>query len=210
MELQVQKREILGKKVKSLRKDGMIPAELYGHGSENVHLSVSSKDFNKAYKEAGESTVVTLILGKEKISSLIHDTQINSFDQSYSHVDFYAVKMDEKIRTAIPLEFIGESQAVKQGGVLIKSMKEIEVEALPADLIAHLEVDISKLSEIHSSIYVKDLRISSKIKVLVDPENVVATVIEQAAEEVEVPAASVEDVKVEGEEKRKEEDKAAE
>ncbi|PIR44270.1 50S ribosomal protein L25 [Candidatus Wolfebacteria bacterium CG10_big_fil_rev_8_21_14_0_10_31_9] len=203
MDLQVQKRDILGKKVKALRVEGLIPAELYGHGKENSHLSVSSKEFAKVLKEAGESTIVNLVLGKEKIPALIHDAQMDSIKQIFNHVDFYVVKMGEKIRTEIPLEFIGESSAVKHGGVLIKSIKEIEVEALPADLISHIDVDISKLEEIHSSIYVKDLKISDKIRVLVDLESVVATIIEQAAEEVEAPATSVADIKVEGDEKKK-------
>lgn len=202
MELQVQKREILGKKVKSLRKQGLIPAELYGHGKENSHLSVSAKEFNKVLKEAGESTVINLVLDKKKIPSLIHDVQLDPISQVFEHVDFYEVRMDEKIKTSIPLEFVGESPAIKQGGVLIKSLKEIEVEALPSDLVSHIDVDLSELKEVHSSIYVKDLKVSDKIKVLADLENAVATIIEQAVEEVVAPAPSVEDVKVEGEEKK--------
>ncbi len=203
MELIVQQREILGKKVKTLRKNGLIPAELYGHGKENFHLSVAAKDFSKLYKTAGESTVINLVLDSEKIPALIHDVSKDSLADEFLNIDFYAVRMDEKIKTKAPLEFFGESPAVKKGGVLVKSMKEIEVEALPKDLPSHIEVDLSKLEEIHSNIYVRDLKISDKVKIFVGLETVVATIIEPVKEVVEEKPVSVEDVKVEAEEKKK-------
>ncbi len=207
MDIQVQKREIFGKKVRTLRNQGLVPAELYGHKLENVHLSVAEKDLSKTYKEAGESTVINLIFDSKKIPSLIYYIGVNSISGKFSHVDFYAVKMDEKIRTEVTLNFIGESPAVKDGGILVKSMHEIEIEALPADLPAHIDVDLSKLVEIHNSIYVKDLNIGNKVKVLVKPETAVATVIELVKEEVVEKAITVEEVKVEGEEKKKEKEK---
>jgi large subunit ribosomal protein L25 len=113
--------------------------------------------------------------------------------------------MDEKITATVPLEFINESPAVKEKiGILIKAMHEIEVEALPADLPHHIEVDISNLSDIEKSIRVKDLKINKGVKLLVDKETVVATVAEMAKEEEVVAPVSVEEVKVEGEEKREE------
>ncbi len=204
MELTAQKREIFGKKVKALRTQGLIPAELYGNKKENYHLSVPEKEFAAVFKQAGESTIVTVNFEKEKIPSLIHDVELDPISQKISHIDFYAVKMDEKIKVEIPLEFIGESSAVKQGGVLVKSMKEIEVEALPTDLPHSFGIDLSKLENIHDSIRVSDLKIDSKVKILVESETVIATVIEPAKEEEVAPAVSVEDVKVEGEEKKKE------
>ncbi|MBI5401428.1 50S ribosomal protein L25 [Candidatus Wolfebacteria bacterium] len=207
MDIQVQKREIFGKKVKSLRNEGLIPAELYGHKLENVHLSVAEKDLSKTYKEAGESTVINLIFDSKKIPSLIYYIDVNPISGKFSHVDFYAVKMDEKIRTEVPLNFIGESPAVKGGGILVKSMHEIEIEALPADLPNHIDVDLSGLVEIHNTIHVGDLKIGNKIKILVEPETAVATVIEPVKEEVVEKPLTVEEVKVEGEEKKKEKEK---
>jgi len=202
MELQVQKREIIGKKVKGLRKQGLIPAELYGHNIENTHLSVPAKDFLKIFKEAGESTIINLKFEDKELPVLIYDVITDPVDDQILHIDFYQVKMDEKITTSIPLEFIGEAPAVKEkGGILIKAMHEIEVEALPADLPHNIKVNLKVLSEIGKSIYVKDLEVPKGVKVLIEPETVVATVTEPAKEEVEERPISVEEVKVEGEEK---------
>lgn len=207
MELQVQKREILGKKVKTLREQGLIPAELYGHKFGNIHLSVPEKDLIKAYKEAGESTIINLAIDGKKIPSLVYYIEVNSINQKFEHVDFYAVKMDEKITTEAPFVFINESPAVKAGGILIKSMKELKVEALPADLPPHIDIDLSKLVNIHDSIYVRDLNLGKAVKIKVEPETVIATILEPVKEEVEVKPITVEEVKVEGEEKKKEKEK---
>lgn len=211
MELIVQKREILGKKVESLRQEGLIPAELYGHGSENLHLSVPAKEFSKLFKEAGESTIINLNLENKKLPVLIHDLQKNPLNDEISHIDFYQVRMDEKITASVPLEFVGEAAAVKEkGGVLIKAVHEIEIEALPADLPHKIEVDLSQLSDIGMNIHVKDLKIDRKARILVDPETVIAIVAEPAKEEIEEKPITVEEVKVEGEEKKEEETKEGE
>lgn len=205
MELKAEKREILGGKVNALRKEGFIPAELYGHGKENMHLTVSGKEFTKVFKEAGESTVITLVIGKEKTPALIHDVNTDPISDAVLHVDFYAVNMNEEIETEVQFVFVGEPMAVKaQGGVLVKSMHEIEVRALPANLPHEIEVDLSALENIHDSIHVKDLKVKGGVVLLAEPDAVVATVIEQEAEEESAPM-TVADVKVEGEEKKKEE-----
>ncbi len=209
MELSVQKREILGKKVESLRQEGLIPAELYGHGSENIHLSVPAKEFSKLFKEAGESTIINLNLENKKLPVLIHDLQKNPLNDEISHIDFYQVRMDEKITASVPLEFIGEAAAVKEkGGVLIKAVQEIEIEALPADLPHKIEVDLNHLSDIGMNIHVKDLKIDRKARILVDPETVIAIVAEPTKEEIEEKPITVEEVKVEGEEKKEGEKEA--
>ncbi|MCX6702280.1 MAG: 50S ribosomal protein L25 [Candidatus Wolfebacteria bacterium] len=205
-----QKREIFGKKTKSLRSEGLIPAELYGHGFANEHLSVSAREFAKILKEVGESSVVKLKIedngGKSgtDLNVLIHDVQKNSLTDEIMSIDFYEVRMDQKIKTNIPLHFMGEAPAVKEyNGVLIRAIQELEVEALPGDLPQHIEVDLSRLTQIGENIHVKDLTISDKIRVSIDSEAVVATVTEQAKEEEIIQPVSVEDVKVEGEEKKK-------
>jgi len=211
MELQVQKREILGKRVESLRNQGFIPAELYGHGFENIHLTVPAKEFLKLFKEAGESTIVNLSLENKKLPVLIHDVSVDPLSDQIINIDFYQVKMDEKITTSVPLEFVGVSPAVKEkDGVLIKAVQEIEVEALPADLPHNIKVDISQLSDIGMNIQIKDLKINKKVKVLADPETVVATVTEPVKEEVVEKPITVEEVKVEGEEEKEGEEKEAE
>ncbi|MEK7193754.1 MAG: 50S ribosomal protein L25 [Patescibacteria group bacterium] len=209
MELIAQKREIFGKKVKSLRQQGLIPAELYGHGFENFHLTVPTKEFSKTFKEAGESTIIKLKVGgeesndKKEFNVLIHDTQRDALTDEITHIDFYQVRMDEKITAAVPLEFVGEALAVKEkGGILVKALKEVEVEALPADLPHNISVDLSSLTDIGFSIYVKDLSVGPKVKIKVEPETVVATVTEPTKEEVVEKPISVGEVKVEGEDKK--------
>lgn len=213
MELAVQKREIFGEKVKGLRKQGFIPAELYGHNFENLHLSVPAKDFTRVFKETGESTVIKLKVergkGKEEsqeINVLVHDIQKNALTDEIFHIDFYQVRMDEKIRTHVSLEFVGEAPAVKEkNGILIKAVQEVEVEALPADLPHNIPVNLSALTDIGQNIHIKDIEISDKIKVLIEPETVVATVVEPVKEEEKpVEEVKVEEVKVEGEEKKEE------
>jgi large subunit ribosomal protein L25 len=208
MDLTVASREILGKKVKALRKEGLIPAEIYGHGQNNVHITVTRKEFAKAYKEAGSTTVVTLLLDKKKVPVIIHDVTIHPVLDDVTHVDFYQVKMDEKITTMIPLEFVGESPAIKEKGAIInKAMSEIEVEALPGDLPHSIKIDLSVLKDIDESIYVKDIPHPKGVEFLVEEDTAVASATEPAPEEeVAAPAETVDvsAVKVETEEKRAE------
>lgn len=209
MEILAQTREIFGGKVKNVREQGLIPAELYGHNLENIHLSVPAKEFSRVFKEA-ENTVIKLKTGAKEYNVLIHDVSKDALSGKISHIDFYAVKMDEKIRTRVPLIFVGEAPAVKEkGGVLIKSVQELEVESLPADLPHDIKVDLSSLSDIKTAISVKHLKIGDRVKLLADPETVVVSVIEQKEEET-APAIAVEEVKVETEEKKKEREKEKE
>ncbi len=204
MDLQVEKREILGKKVSALRERGLIPAELYGHGVENLHLSVNSKEFQKVYKEAGENMVVNVKFGTISKPVLIHDVQLYPTTGDIIAVDFHEIRMDEEIKIPVPIEFIGSSPAVQLlHGVIIKAMDEIEVEALPNDIPTDIKVDLGLLTELNQSIYVKDLPVTGKFKFTVDPENVVVTVAEQAEEEV-APTSEVlpTEVIVETEEKK--------
>jgi large subunit ribosomal protein L25 len=206
MDLAVKTREIIGKKVRALRREGLVPAELYGHGIKNLHLSIGTKEIDKALKEAGMTTVVTLVLNTTKHPAIIHSVTRNYLTGGIDHVDFYEVRMDEKIKTKVPLEFVGEAPAVKAlGAVINKTMSEVEVEALPQNLPHKLIVDLSTLDAIDKSIYVRDIAVPKGVEFLVAPETAVATATPPAAEEiVEAPAADVSEVKVETEEKKAE------
>jgi|SRR5581483_5352217 len=206
MDLAVTSRAILGKKVRALRREGLVPAELYGHGIPNVHLSVPVKELAKALKEAGMTTVVTLVLNAQKTPALINRVSRNYMTNEIEHVDFYQVRMDEKLTAKVPLEFVGEAPAIKAfGAVLNKSMAEIEVEALPQDLPHGLTVDLSVLDELNKSVYVRDIAVPKGVKVLVDMETAVATATAPVEEEVAAaPVVDVSEVKVESEEKKAE------
>ena len=205
MDLSVKTRELEGKKVKVLRREGFVPAELYGHATKNLHLTVAAKEFGKVLKEAGTTTVVTLVLNTQKTPAIIHDVVRNYLTGEVEHVDFYQVRMDEKITAKIPLEFVGEAPAVKaHAAVINKSMSELEVEALPQNLPHTLTVDLSMLDELNKSIYVRDIVVPKGVEVLVDMETAVATATPQAAEEVVEVPVDVSAVKVETEEKKAE------
>lgn len=198
-------RENLGKKAADIRSEGFIPAELYGKGTENIHLVVGSKDFKKTLAEAGESTVVSLSVSGEVHPVLIHDYQKNHLTGEFLSVDFHKVNMSEKITTDVPLVFAGEAPAVKGlGGILVRSMDEVEVEAFPADLPHEITVDISSLDELGKSLYIKDIQVTGKFEITVDPETVVATVAAPEEEVIEAAPVSVGEIKTEGEAKRAE------
>lgn len=185
LKLEVKKRDAFGEKTKSLLTQGLIPAEIYGHGFENIHASVPAKEFNKIFKEAGESTLVTLSVEGKMFPVLIHEVAKDTLGDAVVHVDFYRVQMDKKIRTQVSVHFVGEAPAVKEkGGVFIKSIDELEVEALPSDLPHVLDIDLSGLTEIHQGLHVKDIKVPQGVKILADPEMGVASVGEKQKEEV--------------------------
>jgi len=206
MELLVQKREELGREVTALREKGLIPAELYGRGVENLHLAVSVRDFERVLKGAGENTVVYISVDGKKHPTLIYDVQLDPVSDKVIHADFYEVRMNEKIKTRIPLEFIGEAPAVKEkAGVLVKAAYELEVEALPGDLPHHIEVDVSVLNDIGMSLHIKDLKQPKGVEFLADSETVIATTTAQMTVEEEAALAGpadVAEVKVETEEEK--------
>ncbi|NLA08383.1 MAG: 50S ribosomal protein L25 [Parcubacteria group bacterium] len=207
MELEAKLRN-QNKKAKNFIKEGDIPAILYGKDVENIPLSVNQKEFEKILKEAGESTIINLIIEKdgkrEAHPVLIYDIQEHYLTHKPIHIDFYQVKKGQKIKAHIPIEFIGEAPAVKiLGGILVKNLDEIEVEGLPQDLPHIISVDISKLDTLESKISLKDLNISKKVKVFTSPETIVVSIVLPQEEEVSIPESPTE-VKIEGEEKKSE------
>ncbi len=221
--LQAKPRTELGKKVKALRRAGFLPAVVYGEGVPSQPISVPYKDFDKVFREAGESTLIKLRITNDELRKaqefnvLIHDPARDPLKGQPLHVDFYAVRMDKTIRTKVPVEIIGESPAVKNlAGILIKVIQEIEVEALPRDLPHELKVDISGLAELESRLYVKDIPFSPGVKIHANQDDAVVIVESPRTEEelkaleeaplVEAPA----EVKTEREVKVAEEEKAVE
>lgn len=208
IELAAEKRNVLGKKVKNLRQEGFVPAELYGHEVENVHLTVSAKDLIKALKESGESSIINLNISGDKRPVLTYNIQRHPVKENIIAVDFYQVRLDEKVETTVPIELVGESPAVKEkDGVLLQVIRELNIEALPTDIPRSINVDISSLIEIDQTIYIKDLNIGKGVKILAELEAVVVTVqakmTEDEAKAMEEKSADISEVKVESEEKKK-------
>jgi large subunit ribosomal protein L25 len=202
IKLKAEEREITGKKVKNLRKEDLIPAVLYGHKVKPQNLSVKFLDFKRAFDKAGESSLIELEIGDKKANVLVHDLQKEPISGKFSHIDFFQVNMKEEVETEIPLEFVGESGAVKElGGILVKSLDAILIKCLPANLPENFEVDLSALKTFDDAITVKDLKIPENVEVLADPETTIASVQEpRTQEELESLETKVEEdvTKVEG------------
>ncbi len=210
IELNAQKREILGSKVKQLRKSGYIPAVLYGKGQEAVPLQVPVKDFKKAFDSAGESTLIFLNVDGKAYPTIIHDIARDAISDDILHADFYKVNLDEKIKAKVAVVFKGESPAVKDlGGIFVRNINEIEIEAFPQDLPHEIVIDIASLKAIGDQVLVKDLKLDSKLKAMAEAEEIVATVQEPMSEAelekaLEAPTTTVEDVEVIKKEKEEE------
>lgn len=207
-ELRAQKREKLGKANRSSRRQGIIPAELYGHGLENIHLAVTLQDLKKAFSAVGETGIVDLVFDGERRPVLIHDLQRDYLSGEVIHVDFYQVRMDEKIKVRVPLEVVGESPAIKGGGgILNRTISELEVEALPGNLPSKFTIDISALTEVEQSFYVRDLKVPPGVTVIAPPETAILTITAPVKEEAPPAPVEVAEVKVETEEKKTERQK---
>jgi len=214
--LSVKIRKELGKKVKNLRKKGILPGVLYGPKIETRPLEIDLKEFEKIYKEAGESSLITLVIAKEidkkKFLVLIHEVKLDSLTEKPTHVDFYQPRLEEEVTAEVSLVFEGEAGAVKDlGGTLVKNISEVEVKALPQNLPHEIKVNIDRLKTFEDSILIKDLIVSKEVKILKEPKEVVVAVSppEKVEEELEKPieekVEEVERVEEKKEEKEEEE-----
>ena len=179
-------------KVKTLREKGFLPAVLYGPKIKNFSLQLNEKEFEKLFKQAGESSLISLEIKdkKEKFLVLVHDFQKDPLKGNFIHVDFYQPALDEETEATVPLEFIGEAPAVKElSGTLVKNISEVEVKALPQNLPHEIKVDISCLKTFDDSVLIKDLIIAKEVKIIKEPEEIVALVTppEKVEEELEKP-----------------------
>ena len=185
-------RKDLGKKVKNLREKGSMPAILYGPGIKNLPLEVDLKEFEKIYKEAGESSLVSLDVKRKKkrFQVLIHEVEKDPLTLEPLHVDFYQPKLKEKVQVSVPLVFEGKSKAVKEmEGTLVKNISEVEVKAFPRDLPKEIKVNIGGLKTFEDNILISDLELPERVEVLKNPGEVVALVTppEKIEEELEKP-----------------------
>lgn len=188
------KRELFGRKVKALRRDGNLPANIYGKKLASIAVQVPLKDFQKTFEEVGETGVIELQVNDDKYPALIHNVQVNPVTDIPVHVDFLNVDLAQKVTAPVPIEFIGESPAEKSGeGVVVYQLYEVEVEALPTDLPEKLEVDVSGLEKIDDAIHVSDLNVDrAKIEIKEDPEQSVVYITEpQKEEEIAPPEEAV-------------------
>lgn len=197
--LKATKREVFGKKLKKLRRDGLVPANVYGSDVKSLAVTMTYQDFKHVYKQAKETHVVELTIEGEtkKRPILISQLQLHPVNRELLHVDLRQVNLKEKINANVVLTFTGESQAVATGSTLVTQRDEIEVEALPTDLPDHLEVDLGVLKAEGDSITVADLKVdAAKVTILTPAEEVIAMAQAPAKEEEATPT---EEVTAEGE-----------
>lgn len=198
---------------KTVRRDGSVPGVLYGHGLEPKSVQVDAKVFAKVFEQAGETSLIKLDTGDgTEHNVIVRDIQRHPLKNTIMHVDFYQVRLDQKIEADVPLTFVGEAPAVKDlGGVLVHPLDEVHLEAFPQDLPHDIEVDISGLDNFEKVIHVSDLKLPEGVELDHEPEEVVALVQEpktqeeldaELAEEVQEDVEGVEGVadKTEGEE----------
>ncbi len=189
-----------------LRTQDQIPAVYYGMGKEAVAITVPLKEFSKVWKEAGETTAITLDVGGEKVTTLIHDMQHDPISNKTTHVDFLVIDMKKEIEVAVPIEFTGLAEAEKGNiGTLVKVLHEVQVRALPNDLPHSFEVDVTPLGALDAQIHVKDMALPKGVTMITDGEEVVA-LIAAFKEEVEEVSAPIDLDAIEVEKKGKKED----
>lgn len=195
------KRKIVGRKVKLIRKEGLVPANVFGKKIKSLAISVKSQEFRKIFSKSGATGIIYLDVSEEKTPRpvLVSAIQKHPLKGTLLHIDFRQVDLSEKVKAEVPIRIIDESPAVKdKNGVLVSVLSQVMVEALPADLPEFLEISIQGLVEIGQSVHVKDIKIDkTKVKIEEEEDETVAIVQEPRVEEVEVKPA-VETVVAEG------------
>ena len=201
-ELEVTKREITGKKVRFLRRQGLMPANIYGHGIDSTPINVDTRSLKHLLTHAGKTDLISLKIdsGQEPVRALVREVQRNPMTDELLHVDFYQVSMTEKIKAEVPIVFVGEAPVLKKikNSTLLHLIDSLDIEALPDDLPHSLEVDVSHLEELDHSIHVKDIPLGKGITLLSDPEQMVVKVAEARKEEEIVPVAVEAELAAEG------------
>lgn len=184
-------RTVLGKKVKKLRKEGLLPANVYGKGLSSTAIQVKLADFQAVYKDAGETGLVDLKVGNETKPVLIKNLQMAFPLHTPLHVDFYQVNLKEKVKTMVPVVLTGEPKAVADKlGILLQTLSEVEIEALPAELPENIEVSVENLAAVDEHIMVENLKAPAGVTILTAADQIVAKIGELIVEEPEpeVPA----------------------
>jgi large subunit ribosomal protein L25 len=173
------------------RSAGLVPAVVYGH-SEPRHILVNRREFNVVFKHISESEIITLKLGKDDVQVLIKDYQSDIVRGELTHLDFYEIEKGKLLKTRVSLHVHGTPIGVREGGILEAPLHELEVECLPKDLPATIEVDISELAG-SAAIHVRDLEVPAGVKVLTNGDQVVAAVTHAKAEVTEEAEEGEED-----------------
>lgn len=186
--LTAEPRKIIGKNVKKLRRDGILPANVYGKEIKSQSLQLPLKDFEQVFKEAGETGVVDLTYGKNTVPVLIHNLHTD-YRNTPLHADFFQVNLKEKVTAMIQIELVGESKAeTEKIGLIEKIVSEVEVEALPTELPEKIEINIENLAQVDDQVIASDLKMATGATLLTDPNQVIIKVGELVSKEAQAQA----------------------
>ena len=192
--LKASKRDVTGKQVKALRREGKLPAVIYGRHLEPISIIMEAHTASMALSKLTSSSLVTIDVDGAEYPALVRERQRDYIKGTLTHIDFLAVDMNEKIRTSVGLAFVGVSGAVKDyNGILVHNLERLEVECFPGDLPERINVDIAMLKQIGDLIRVLDVVVSDKIRILGDPEETIAvvTIIKEETAAVATEGAAV-------------------
>lgn len=187
MKLKIQKRDVLGKKVKNLRKQGLVPLVVYGKSLSNpLHLMCDRIEFVKMYKKVGTSTPITLEWDGIKQMVLIYDMQLDPVSDMLTHIDFIAIQKWQKVSTDVSVVLVGEAPIEKEGEWQVQLLKDtIEIEAVPSNLPKEFQIDISEIKDSNDTIHLGDVKMPEWVELLEDPDQTVVTVVQLWWEEEE-------------------------
>jgi len=197
--IQAEKRAVTGKQVKALRREGKLPAVIYGYGIDPISIVLDARNSSRTLARASSSTLVTIELEGKQYPTLVREKQLDFIRNSLIHVDFLAVSMTDKLTANVAVHIEGDAPAVKEfGAILVTGLTELEVECLATDLPERFTVDVSSLTEIGSGIYVKDVTPPPNVDILSDSEEMLVVATAMAAEEEEVEEELLEGEEGEG------------
>jgi len=188
VELTAEKRTVTGKHVRQLRREGWVPGVMYGHGFEPVPLQFEERSLAHILSKVGGSQLIGINVkgDKQPEMALVRDVQRDPIRGNFLHVDFYRVRMTERLTAEVPLVVVGVSPVIEaREGILLQGISAIEVECLPGDLVDAIELDLSDLVEIDQGIYVRDLAVPAGIDVLTDIDEMIVRIVPLEAEEIE-------------------------
>lgn len=201
LQLKAKKRTKLGRQINFLRRQGFLPAVLYGEGVKSTPLEVGQKEFEKVFAEAGMSSLISLKLQNKEYQVLIHELSKDPLSGKFLHVDFYHPSSRKEVAAEVPLVFEREEEAQKEsGGNLLKEIQTLEVKGLAQNLPREIKVDVSSLKAIDDRILVGNLKVPQGVKIQRDKEEIVAIIVPPREEEV-VEEKPVEEEKEEEEKK---------
>ncbi len=201
--IRANRRELIGKQVKALRREGRLPGVMYGKHVDTVPIVMDHREASKTLEGLSPSTLIQIQLDGGEYYALVREKQRDIILGSLTHIDFQAVSLTETVRAEVAIDLIGDSSVIRElGGILVTNVEQLDVEALPRDLPERIEVDVSHLENIGDAVYVRDLSLPESVTVFAEPDDVIVVVTLPAEEpepeeEVEVEEELLEEMEPE-------------